>query len=57
MDRQGKSMVAGYRYLGVSNLGLQRLGAMSVMSPVCMAPGPHSSVSQEFLHSIILRSK
>ena len=27
MDRQGKSMVAGYRYLGVSNLGLQKIGS------------------------------
>ena len=27
------------------------------MFPVCMAPGPHSSISEEFLHSIILRPK
>jgi len=33
------------------------LGAMSVMFPVCMTPGPHSSISEEFLHSIILRPK
>ena len=25
-------------------------GAMSVMFPFCMAPGPHSSISEEFLH-------
>ena len=30
---------------------------MSVMFPVCKAPGPHSSISEEFLHSIILRPK
>ena len=30
---------------------------MSVMFPVCTAPGPHSSLSEEFLHSIILRPK
>ena len=30
---------------------------MSVMCPICMAPGPHSSISEEFLHSIILRPK
>ena len=27
-------------------------GAMSVMFPVSMAPGPHSSISEGFLHSI-----
>ena len=27
----------------------------TVMFPVCKAPGPHSSTSEEFLHSIILR--
>ena len=27
------------------------------MFPACMAPGPHSSISEEFLHSIILRPK
>ena len=27
------------------------------MLPVCMAPGPHSSISEEFLHSTILRPK
>ena len=57
MDKQGESMVASYRYLGVSNPGLQMLGAMSVMFPVCKAPGPPSSKSEEFLHSIILRPK
>ena len=30
---------------------------MGVMFSVCMAPGPHSSISEEFLHSIILRPK
>ena len=30
---------------------------MSVMFPVCMASGSHSSISEEFLHSIILRPK
>ena len=33
------------------------LGAMSMMFSVCMAPGPHSSISEEFLHSTILRPK
>ena len=33
------------------------LGAMSVMFPVCKAPGPHFSISEEFLHSIIFRPK
>ena len=42
------------RYLGVSNPGLR---AMSVMFPISMAPGPHSSISEEFLHSICLRPK
>ena len=27
------------------------------MFPISMAPGPHSSISEEFLHSIILRHK
>ena len=30
---------------------------MSVMFPVCKAPGPHSSISEECLHSTILRPK
>ena len=33
------------------------LGAMSVMFSVCKAPGPHSSISRKFLHSIILKPK
>ena len=41
---------------GVIQSGLT-LRAMSVMFPVCLAPGPHSSISEEFLHSIILRPK
>ena len=28
---------------------------MVAMFPISMAPGPHSSISEEFLHSIILR--
>ena len=28
-----------------------------MMFPISMAPGPHSSISEEFLHSIILRPK
>ena len=27
VDKQGQSMIAGYRYLGVSNPGLQMLGS------------------------------
>ena len=30
---------------------------MSVMFPVCMTPRPHSSILEEFLHSIIIRPK
>ena len=30
---------------------------MSVMFPICMAPWPHSRISEEFLHSITLRPK
>ena len=41
VDKQGKSMVASYRYLGVSNQGAM----MSVMFPISMAPGPNSSIS------------
>ena len=33
------------------------LEAMSVMFPVCKAPGPHSIMSEEFLPSTILRPK
>ena len=29
---------------------------MSVMFPISMAPGPHSSISEGFLHSIFLGS-
>ena len=42
---------------GYSIRAYKWLGAMSVMIPVCMTPGPHSSISEEFLHSIILRPK
>ena len=42
-------MVASYRYLGVSNPGLQMLGSNECGS---MAPGPHSSISEGFLQSI-----
>ena len=56
VDKQGECKVASYRYLEVSNLG-KWLGAMSVMFPVFKAPGPHSSISEEFLHFIILRPK
>ena len=37
-----------YKWLGA---------AMSVMFPVCTAQGPHSSISEEFLHPIFLRPK
>ena len=33
------------------------LGAMSGIFSFCKAPGPHSSISEEFLHSTILRPK
>ena len=45
LDKQGESMVASYRYLGVFNLDLQMIG-----SNVCKAPMPHSRISEEFLH-------
>ena len=38
VDKQGEATVASYRYLGVSNPGLQMLGGMSVMFPISMAP-------------------
>ena len=65
VDKQGESMVASYRYLGVSSPGLQMIGSNECdfsidklwMFPVCMAPWPHSSISAEFLHSITLRPK
>ena len=55
--KQGESMFASYRYLGVSNPGLQTIGSNECEVPICLAPGPHSSLSEEFLHSIILRPK
>ena len=30
---------------------------MIVMFPICKAPGPHSSISEDFLHSTTLRPK
>ena len=46
------------RYLGVSNPGLQMIWSYMIkMFPVCTASRPHFSVSEEFLHSIILRPK
>ena len=50
-------MVARYRYLGVSNPGLQMIGSNECDVSYQMAPGPHSSISEEFLHSTILRPK
>ena len=55
--KQGESMFASYRYLGVSNPGLQILGSNECEVPICLAPGSHFSLSGEFLHSIILRPK
>ena len=53
VDKQGQSMIAGYRYLGVSNQGLQMLGSNECdVSYQYMAPGPHSSIAEGFLHSI-----
>ena len=58
VNKQGESMVASYRYLGVSNPGLQRIGSNAcVMFPICIAPKPHSYISEKLLHSIILRHK
>jgi len=48
VDKQGESMVASYRYLGVSNPGLQMIGSNECDVSFCKAPGPHSSISEEF---------
>ena len=51
---QWESLVASYRYLGGIQSGFtmtKRLGAVSVMLPVCKAPRPHSSI-EEFLQGI-----
>ena len=50
VDKQGESMFASYRYLGVSNPGLQTIGSNECEVSICLATG-------EFLHSIILRPK
>ena len=55
--KQGESMVASYRYLGVSNPGLQMMGSNECDVSYQMAPGPHSRISEEFVHSTILRPK
>jgi len=56
VDKKGESMVAIYRYLEVSNPGLQMIGSNECdVSCLYMAPEPHSSISEEFLHSTILR--
>ena len=58
VDKQEESMVgmvARYRYLGggVSNPGLQMIGSNECdVSYQYMAPGPHSSIAEGFLHSI-----
>ena len=55
---QGGPMLSSSRYLWRYPIRAYKwLGAMSVMFPVCKAPGPHSSISEEFLHSNILRPK
>ena len=54
VDKQGESMVASYRYLGVSNPGLQILGSNE--SDVSYQYGTRVSfqrISEGFLHSII----
>ena len=50
-------MVASYGTWRYSIRAYKCLGAMSVMFPVCRAPGPHSSISEEFRHSTFLRPK
>ena len=57
VDKQGESMVASYRYLGVSNPGLQMIGSSECDVSCLYGTRPHSSISEEFLHSIILRPK
>ena len=54
-----ESMVPSYRYLDwrYPIRAYKWLGAVSAMFPVCKAPGPHSSISEEFLYSTILRPK
>ena len=60
VDKQGESMVASYRYLEVFNMSLQMIGSKWVccfLSKAPLAPRPHSSLSEEFLHSTTLRPK
>jgi len=53
VDKQGESMIASYRYLAVSNPGIQMLGNNECYVFISVnAPGPHSSISEGFLHSI-----
>ena len=56
-DKQVESMVASYRYLGVSNSGLQMIRSYECYVSCLYGIRPHSSISEEFLHSIILRPK
>ena len=57
VDKQGESMVASFRNLEVSSPGLQMIGSNECDVFFFMAPGSHSSMSEEFLHSVILRPK
>ena len=50
-------MVASYGTWRYSIRAYKWLRAMSVMFPICQAPRPHSSISEEFLHSTILLPK
>ena len=55
VDKQSESMVASYRYLEVSIRAYKLLGAMSVMSCSVCKGLIISIISEEFLHSTILR--
>ena len=57
VDKQGESMVASYRYLGVSNPGLKMIVSNDCDVSCLYGTRPHSSISEEFLHFIILRPK
>jgi len=50
--KQGESMVASYRYLGVTNPGLQMLGSNECDVSYQYGTQASFSISEGFLHSI-----
>ena len=55
VDKQEESMVASYRYLGVSKPGLQMLGSNECDVSYQYGTQALSSISEGFLHSIFSR--